>query len=667
MFTNPNHEAPILEDFLPNPKSCDSYQDVQPCDSEFFEGPPAFSLGDDYLDEYIDSKRAVAPRAHELSLANSWHENDEAQMLEGFLSNLECCDTSCHNSGNDSEVGDCPLSGPFEADYLDEYIDYALASAPRADDYGRVNNDDLKIFDRVGANGRAFMFGNRYLEQAYRILQRALQKDDVCCLFKVDETAETVSVTLCNTWKLTRLQGQARIECEYRDRNIFRDPERAATIPSIRLVPVTPQRSLGGNLVEAAVEIYVRDYVGNSLKENEDLTMARRFPGYVLVERALVAGTRDRFLKRLGSERSSSLSETTSKIVWKVLIDNDFFSTVAYAHFLSPIFLSDYIQFAQEEKLFSNFLKADKKMLVLHDIVGHSEFSTSEPFSIRRWTKIGLTKSLFTGKRELLSGPAAVRALKGLHPAMLRHWGLVSSRHGFPVLFEVLAKLVNEPKIPQPVMWRIIKELGSKARGATSKEHFASLAQIVRLYVRQVRSMTDGKNRMSNKAAMALLSFGGVIDWWCAEGHLEIANSQRTWNSVSLRAQQWHVRICDPSAEVLSATASWGTLVPETRIGDMVATSLTTNEQLKIEGNEMLHCVGTYGHHCLRGDMQIFALRMLDGQRSTLSIIRSGTSWVVSQNLAQRNAPPAAKLVAAGRKIAALYSKAEKEASLREK
>jgi hypothetical protein len=653
---------------------------------------------------------ANPPHEQFLSLADSSHDNTDAPTLEGLLSNLEACDAYCDAQQCDGEVGGFAPPGHFEDKYRDDYIDYLSAdvtptseyrtlddshladSEPNAvvppPDFGDKYRDDyfdyqmanvspasgnswrtaceLAPWDRIGADGVAFMFGNRYLERAYHILQRALQKDDVCCLFAVDETPETVAVTLCSTWKLTRAQGQARIKCEYRDPNIFRYP-RCVDTPTIKMVPVTPQHSLGGTLVAQAVAIYVREYVGSSIEETEALTTAKCYAGYALVEKVLVASTRDRLLKRLGVERSRSLSETTSKIVWKVLIDSDFFSTVAYAHFLSPIFLSDYIQLAEEEKSFLKLAKEDKKMLVLHDIVGHSEFSSSEPFSVRRWTKIGLTKSSFTGRRELLSGPAAVRALKGLHPAMLRQWGLVSRHHGFPVLFEVLAKLVNEPKIPQPVMWRIIKELGSKARGATSKEHFASLAQIVRLYVRQVRSMTDGKNRMSNRAAIALLNFGGVLDWWCAEGHLEIANSQRTWNSVSLRAQEWHVRICDPSAEVLSEAASWCTLVPETRIGEVVAMSLTTNAQLRIEGNEMLHCVGTYGHHCLRGDMQIFALSMTDGQRSTLSIIRSGSSWVVSQNLAQRNSPPAAKLLAAGKKIATLYSKEEKQLALSKK
>jgi hypothetical protein len=482
----------------------------------------------------------------------------------------------------------------------------------------------------------------------------------------VDETAESVSVTLCNTWKLSRPSGQAGIKCEYRDGKMFRNgawPD----IPLIRIVPVTPQRSLGGKLVAAAAELYVRYYVGDSLKENEALTMARQFEGYVRLEQALVSGTRDRFLKRLGPGRASSLSETTSKIIWKVLIDADFFSIVAYAHFLSPVYLSDYILFSQKQEFFSRLAKEDKKMLVLHDILLPDEFSKSEPFSMKRWTKIGLTRNMFTGGSQTMSGPVAVRALKALHPAMIRGWGLIAARHGFPVLFEVLGRLVNEPRIPQPVLWKIIKVLGAKARAATSNEHFASLAHIVRLYVRQVRSMTGGKNSMSNKAAIALLDFGGVLDWWCVEGHPEFPNSQSTWNSVSLRAQEWHVRICGPRAEISLEAASWCTLVPQTKIGEVIATSLTTQEQLKFEGSEMLHCVGTYAHHCLQGDMQIFALSMPDGQRSTLSIIRSGSSWTVSQNLALRNSKPAAKLVAAGRKIATLYSKEEKQLALNTK
>ena len=145
-------------------------------------------------------------------------------------------------------------------------------------------------------------------------------------------------------------------------------------------------------------------------------------------------------------------------------------------------------------------------------------------------------------------------------------------------------------------------------------------------------------------------------------------NSQCTWNSISLRAQEWHQPpIWYPSSEVPSETATWCTLLSETRVGEVIATPLTTNQQLRIEGNEMLHCVGTYGHHCIRGDMQIFALSMADGQRSTLSIIRSGYSWVVSQNLAQRNSPAVAKLVAAGKKIATLYSKEEKQLALSKK
>ena len=150
---------------------------------------------------------------------------------------------------------------------------------------------------------------------------------------------------------------------------------------------------LGQSLVAEAVKIYVESYVGNSLADHEILCEPRTFAKSCVVENALVECTVRRLLKRLGAERTSSLSETTSNVIWKVLIDNEIFSTVSYAHFLEPVFLSDYVKFAQEASLYSAIAKADKRMLVLHDFIAPHEFTSSLTFSTKRWVQDGLAKA----------------------------------------------------------------------------------------------------------------------------------------------------------------------------------------------------------------------------------------------------------------------------------
>jgi hypothetical protein len=143
-----------------------------------------------------------------LSLADLSRDNTDAPTLEGLLSNLDACDTYCDAQLFGSEAGSFAPPAHFEAEYLDDYVDYLLADvlavsrncafdisdpaeseaisfAPPADfddkylddyidyllkDVSPVDagctpshNSQLAPWDRFGADGRAFMFGNRYL------------------------------------------------------------------------------------------------------------------------------------------------------------------------------------------------------------------------------------------------------------------------------------------------------------------------------------------------------------------------------------------------------------------------------------------------------------------------------------------------------------------------
>lgn len=558
-------------------------------------------------------------------------------------------------------TGECQFfDAPYEDDienadfsYRDDYLDFLLGK--RTHPVGASIDGVSSAEARRRADGSKHMFGNPVFEDAYRILSDALKQDDVCCLYRVEESQDSKIVYLCNTWKIERSNGNVNVRSSFRDRSIFYDDAQLLDVPRVKLVPPSPQRMLGQSLVAEAVQIYVESYVGNSLAEHEILCEARTSEKFCVVENALVEGTVRRLLKRLGAERTASLSETTSKVIWKVLVDNEFFSTVAYAHFLEPVFLSDYVKFAQEESLYSAIAKVDKRMLVLHDFIAPHEFTSSLTFSTKRWVQDGLAKAgMPVSDRARLSGGAAVRALRQLHPAMLRYWASRTKWSGFTILFEIIAQLSDEPKIPQRVMWRLLKALSGRAiRRHVGNEDLGTLTRLIRLYVRHI--CAEGARGPSPKYKQVLDTnpLESLLDWWLAVGRqADMPAKQSTFNSVLRRSDDWH-NLTQRGGNPLR---SWNSAIMEARAGSVTALALNTTELLEKEGRELHHCVGSYAEDCNDGFIRIFSLIDENKTRSTLALLEQAGSWIVSQNLGLCNAKPNAALLAAGRAVAAQYN-----------
>lgn len=138
-----------------------------------------------------------------------------------------------------------------------------------------------------------------------------------------------------------------------------------------------------------------------------------------------------------------------------------------------------------------------------------------------------------------------MRALRQLHPAMRRYWASRTKWSGFTILFEIIAQLSGEPKIPQRVMWRLLKALSGRAiRRHVGNEDLGTLTRVIRLYVRHI--CTEGARGPSPeyKQVVDTNPLESLLDWWLAVGRLEnMPAKQSIFNSVLRRSDEWHNRI----------------------------------------------------------------------------------------------------------------------------
>ena len=132
-----------------------------------------------------------------------------------------------------------------------------------------------------------------------------------------------------------------------------------------------------------------------------------------------------------------------------------------------------------------------------------------------------------------------------------------------------------------------------------------------------------------------------------------------TWGGLVRASDEWHRnRVHEQIRQQIEAEASrneglvrgWNSLTDAreytTNEGTRVfVRPLTDSSELRREGLEMHHCVGSYGNQCQSGQSRIFALRSEDGTRLTMEIVKNDRryssgedgKWRVNQIQGQAN------------------------------
>jgi hypothetical protein len=176
-------------------------------------------------------------------------------------------------------------------------------------------------------------------------------------------------------------------------------------------------------------------------------------------------------------------------------------------------------------------------------------------------------------------------------------------------------------------------------------------------------------------------------DWFSSQGregdyhnepeetvHPIVLSKHATWASVMRSQAEWHANQEERERLRREADAvkhkawrdaqdakSWESAVPACAMGAVQVTPLTTGQALRVEGEEMKHCVGGYVDYCTSGQSLIFALQHKE-ERATLELVHTGRgTWKVRQVFGPRNDDVSKPLATAAKTIARAYMAAFKE------
>jgi len=331
---------------------------------------------------------------------------------------------------------------------------------------------------------------------------------------------------------------------------------------------------------------------------------------------------------------------------------------------LRDVSISDYITMAQSHLTWIRLFQQERKLLPVLSAIPMDELHKPEPFSIKRWTEEGVNMVSGQGKTRL-SGPASYRALIATHPAIVRAWEEMSSRHGtFATLFDLQAIIADDGKIPQPVLWSILGALGSRVRGRLETEELTLLARLIREYVRECKRRRAMPEFCTYRNAIASIGLRQVLDWWVHAGRpADEPNRQTKWSGIERKSSQWH-RVVWQGPSV-SKDLVWESLVSACEVSGVDVVPLTSSDSLISEGKAMQHCVSTYDSMCMSGEYRIFSLKAKTGERTTLGLAQVGNRWNINQHFSAANGSISSSASAVGKEIARLYTKVERTAQKR--
>lgn len=122
-------------------------------------------------------------------------------------------------------------------------------------------------------------------------------------------------------------------------------------------------------------------------------------------------------------------------------------------------------------------------------------------------------------------------------------------------------------------------------------------------------------------------------------------------NQLNQLQQRWHrnITLIEAHKPVSPFKFEWHALFEPETIGNVTFTCLTTNTQLRAEGDEMHHCVSGYSNRCMSGKSHIVKIVTQSGERSTLelSVDRETQKINIVQNQDDRNTTPSQEILSA--------------------
>ena len=147
-----------------------------------------------------------------------------------------------------------------------------------------------------------------------------------------------------------------------------------------------------------------------------------------------------------------------------------------------------------------------------------------------------------------------------------------------------------------------------------------------------------------------------------------------TWASLMRSQHEWHAQRTERErlrreADARASAAwqakrdaiTWQSALDVCEVDGVQVRPLVTGKELREEGTEMNHCVGSYVEACERGGSRIFALEH-KGNRATVELLRSNKNgWSVRQVFGPRNSNVSKPLTKAASALAKLYQEANRE------
>jgi len=202
-------------------------------------------------------------------------------------------------------------------------------------------------------------------------------------------------------------------------------------------------------------------------------------------------------------------------------------------------------------------------------------------------------------------------------------------------------------------------DAASMSSGDISFEAFqtSSMRRFIRLAIceAQIREISGDLERFCS------MDFDLCWDWfqpWFDYPNraicLPIAKNEK-WTSLMRRQNQWHQEI--RAQKELDDNACWNSLLKDCDYKGNHIKAITSTKELQQEGQERLHCVGSYSRVCVLGHSRIFGVTN-DTERATVEITFDATKkqWTVSQVRGIENSEVSKKMDEVASYIAKSYT-----------
>lgn len=250
---------------------------------------------------------------------------------------------------------------------------------------------------------------------------------------------------------------------------------------------------------------------------------------------------------------------------------------------------------------------------------------------------------------------AALRWLRKAPSSVVAAWINHSPYLHAGVVIENLSRANITCKVPAIVLASIVK---ITSRSCT-KNICPQMQRLYRLYA--IYCFKEWKKRGWKNFRYFMTDNYELLDtcdWLDAEGFRQgYPDKNATWESIQRRTMAWHLIHNQVNEEEEEIIPDWNSLLEEMEIDGVKIIPLTSQEQLKAEGQDMHHCVREYAKDCHANQCRIFSLVAPTGERSTLSIEPSGKAWSVQQHRGVCNENVSEFIKNIGMKVAMLYSK----------